>query len=49
VLRTAVAATSAVRCDLLERPVDDAVPVGSDVFALELRPFEVRTLRLTGF
>jgi len=46
-LRTAVPARSAVRCDLLERPVADPQPVGDGGLRLELRPFEVRTLRLS--
>ncbi len=34
-------------CDLLERPVGEPTPVDGEVLAFELRPFEVRTLRLT--
>jgi alpha-mannosidase len=46
-VRTAATMGSAVRCDLLERPVDEPEPVGADGVAVELRPFEVRTVRLS--
>jgi alpha-mannosidase len=49
VLRVAVPATAAVACDLLERPLGSAEPVDRGSLALELRPFEVRTLRLSSF
>lgn len=45
-LRTAVPVTTGTVCDLLERPIGDPEPA-TDGVALELRPFEVRTLRLT--
>ncbi|HEX4902387.1 MAG TPA: glycoside hydrolase family 38 C-terminal domain-containing protein, partial [Acidimicrobiales bacterium] len=45
-LRTAAAFASWAACDLLERPTGDQQPFGDGV-ALELRPFEVRTLRLS--
>jgi alpha-mannosidase len=45
-LRTASPWSTAVACDLLERPVGDPAPADG-VVALELRPFEVRTLRLS--
>jgi alpha-mannosidase len=37
----------AVVSDLLERPTGETEPVAGDALAFELRPFEVRTLRLT--
>ncbi|HEU5081757.1 MAG TPA: glycoside hydrolase family 38 C-terminal domain-containing protein [Acidimicrobiales bacterium] len=46
VLRTATAPSSVVACDLLERPISDPERVDGGAVALELRPFEVRTLRL---
>jgi len=46
-LRTAVTFASCVACDLFERPVGELAPAG-DAVAVELRPFEVRTLRLSG-
>jgi len=45
-LRTAGTFGSCVACDLLERPIGDPGPVDGAV-PLELRPFEVRTLRLS--
>jgi alpha-mannosidase len=45
-LRTGAAFASCTACDLLERPVGEPEPAG-DGIALELRPFEVRTLRLS--
>ena len=48
-LRTAVPWSHAVVCDLLERPIGEVTAVGDDGgLELELRPFEVRTLRLSG-
>lgn len=44
-LRTAAAMATCTACDLLERPVADPVPARDGV-DVELRPFEVRTLRL---
>ncbi len=35
------------RCDLLERPTGESTPVDGEVLAFELRPFEVRSVRLT--
>ena len=46
-LRFGVPVASAVVCDLLERPTGEPAPVDGDAVAYELRPFEVRTLRLT--
>ncbi len=46
VLRTARAAATVATCDLLERPLGGAEAVAGGGVALELRPFEVRTLRL---
>ncbi|MFP5322629.1 MAG: alpha-mannosidase, partial [Acidimicrobiia bacterium] len=43
---TAAVFSSAVRCDLLERPIAEPEAVDGGL-ALELRPFEVRTLRFT--
>jgi len=45
-LRTAASFTTSVACDLLERPVGTPEPAAGGV-AVELRPFEVRTLRLS--
>jgi len=45
-LRTAASFTTSVACDLLERPVGSPEPAAGGV-AVELRPFEVRTLRLS--
>jgi len=46
-LRTAATFVRCVPCDLLERPTGEASAVAGDGVALELRPFEVRTLRLS--
>jgi alpha-mannosidase len=45
-LRTASAWSTATTCDLLERPTGEPAPAADGV-ALELRPFEVRTVRLS--
>jgi alpha-mannosidase len=45
-VRTAAGFVAATTCDLLERPIADAEPVTQGV-AVELRPFEVRTLRMS--
>ena len=45
-LRTAADFTTWVACDLLERPIGDPASATGGV-AFELRPFEVRTLRLS--
>jgi alpha-mannosidase len=47
-LRTAARFASVTTCDLLERGVGAAERLGDDGIALELRPFEVRTLRFAG-
>lgn len=39
--------TSVRRCDLLEEPTGDAGAVADGAVAVELRPFEIRTLRFT--
>ncbi len=41
-----VRVATAVVCDLLERPVDEPASVESSQLAFELRPFEVRTVRV---
>jgi len=47
VLRTAAGATSAAVCDLQERPGAEPVFLDEGALSFELRPFEVRTLRLS--
>jgi len=46
-VRTAARFATSVACDLLERALGEPEPVGPDGVGLELRPFEVRTLRLS--
>ena len=47
-MRFGTRVTEASQCDLLERPTGDATatPISGDRLDLELRPFEIRTLRL---
>ncbi|MDZ7676892.1 MAG: glycoside hydrolase family 38 C-terminal domain-containing protein [Acidimicrobiales bacterium] len=46
-LTTAERYATVTPCDLLERPTSDPVPVDADVHHLELRPFQLVTLRFT--
>lgn len=36
------------RCDILERPEDDKIPVNGSEFLLTVKPFEIVTVKLTG-
>lgn len=46
-MRFGFPAAGVVETDLLERPHGDSVPVVDDGVAIELRPFEIRTWRVT--
>ena len=48
-LTGAVPFTAAAVCDLLERPTGGLEAIDDGAVEVELRPFEVRTLRLSGF
>ncbi len=46
-LRFGCAVSEQIACDLLERPIGVAARVDADTVPFELRPFEIRTLRLS--